>query len=386
MASQICFVVANSLLAHYARWIKHLGGDLTDVGYINGAGVILGIIIRPWLGQWINQFGAKTLWKAGYFLFAVSSLSNLLLVEIGLPIYLARSGLVAGSAIVFSSGLAYITQVAPTIEERKRSGSWGGGFIGMLLGPYLGDWLLGAKIEGISRDRSVFISLFIAATVANIVPTIFLLFLKSPKTKSVKVSNSISDFFSTVRRYWPGAIIGVHFVFGICITVPFVFLASFIDETPLAIGGHSVMGIFFLCYAGWGFALRVILRRLPDQIGSRKVLLFGFVFMTVGMFSYGLVNEARAWLIIMPALMTGTGHSLMYHSMTSLAIEPFPRKYRGTGSALVSMVMDLGILMGATVLGIIGERFGFTWLFFTIGVACGLSVTHYAASRPQNSR
>ena len=54
--------------------------------------------------------------------------------------------------------------------------------------------------------------------------------------------------------------------------------------------------------------------------------------------------------------------------------------------ALVSMVMDLGILMGATVLGIIGERFGFTWLFFTIGVACGLSVTHYAASRPQNSR
>ena len=72
--------------------------------------------------------------------------------------------------------------------------------------------------------------------------------------------------------------------------------------------------------------------------------------------------------------MTGTGHSLMYHSMTSLAIEPFPREYRGTGSALVSMVMDLGILMGATVLGIIGERFGFTWLFFTIGVACGLSV------------
>ena len=221
--------------------------------------------------------------------------SNLLLVEIGLPIYLARSGLVAGSAIVFSSGLAYITQVAPDNRRAEAIGILGaGGFIGMLLGPYLGDWLLGAKIEGISRDRSVFISLFIAATVANIVPTIFLLFLKSPKTKSVKVSNSISDFFSTVRRYWPGAIIGVHFVFGICITVPFVFLASFIDETPLAIGGHSVMGIFFLCYAGWGFALRVILSRLPDQIGSRKVLLFGFVFMTVGMFSYGLVNEARS--------------------------------------------------------------------------------------------
>tara|TARA_B000000557_G_scaffold227503_1_gene198526 strand:+ start:752 stop:1996 length:1245 start_codon:yes stop_codon:yes gene_type:complete len=387
MASQICFVVANSLLAHYARWIEHLGGDLTDVGYINGAGAILGIIIRPWLGQWINQFGAKTLWMAGYFLFAISSLSNLLLVEIGLPIYVARSGLVAGAAVVFSSGLAYITQVAPDNRRAEAIGILGaGGFIGMLLGPYLGDWLLGPKLEGISRDRSVFIALFITATVTNIVPTIFVLFLKSPKTKSVKSANSISDFFSTVGRYWPGAIVGVLFVFGICVTVPFVFLASFIDETPLVIGGYSVMGIFFLCYAGWGFALRVILRRLPDQIGSRKVLLIGFVFMTVGMFSYGLVNETQASVIIAPALMTGTGHSLMYHSMTSLAIEPFPREYRGTGSALLSMVIDLGILMGATVLGIIGEHFGFTWLFLTIGVACGLSATHYAFSRSRSSR
>ena len=387
MASQICFVVANTLLAHYARWIEHLGGDLTDVGYINGAGAILGIVIRPWLGQWINQFGAKTLWMAGYFFFAISSLSNLFLVEIGFPIYLARSGLVAGAAIVFSRGLAYITQVAPDNRRAEAIGILGaGGFIGMLLGPYLGDWLLGAKIEGISRDRSVFTALFITATVANIVPTIFLLFLQSPKTKSVKAANSISDFFSTTRRYWPGAIISVLFVFGICVTVPFVFLASFIDETPLLIGGYSVMGIFFLCYAGWGFALRLMLRRLPDQIGSRKVLLFGFVFMTVGMFSYGLVNEARAWFIVVPALMTGTGHSLMYHSMTSLAIEPFPREYRGTGSALLSMVMDLRILIGAAVLGIIGERFGFTWLFLTIGIACGLSVTHYAFSQPVDSR
>ena len=99
MASQVCFVVANTILAHYARWIEHLGGNLTDVGYINGAGVILGLLIRPWLGQWINRYGAKTLWLIGYLVFASSSLANLLLSDIGLPIYLARSGLLAGSAL-----------------------------------------------------------------------------------------------------------------------------------------------------------------------------------------------------------------------------------------------------------------------------------------------
>jgi MFS family permease len=387
MASQICFVVANTLLAHYARWIEHLGGNLSDVGYINGAGAILGILMRPWLGQWINEFGAKKLWMIGYLIFALSSLGNLLLVDIGLPIYFARSGLVAGAAIVFSSGLAYITQVAPDNRRAEAIGILGaGGFIGMLVGPYLGDWLLGPKLEGISRDRSVFTTLFITATVANIVPTFILLFVQSPKTNTVRAANSISGFLTTTLRYWPGPIVNVLFVFGICITAPFVFLASFVDKTPLIIGDYSVMGIFFLCYGGWGLFLRIAWRRLPDRVGPRKVLIAGLVFMTAGMFAYGIVSEARPWLIIVPALLTGTGHSFMYHSMASLAIEPFPREYRGTGSALLSIVMDSGILIGATTLGIIGERFGFTWLFFTIGIACVLSGTHYALSHASSSR
>ncbi len=79
MASQICFVVANTLLAHYARWIEHLGGNLSDVGYINGAGAILGILMRPWLGQWINEFGAKKLWMIGYLIFGKTFSSRPLL-------------------------------------------------------------------------------------------------------------------------------------------------------------------------------------------------------------------------------------------------------------------------------------------------------------------
>ena len=39
-ASQTCFVGANTLMAHYARWIEFLGGDLRQVGYIMG-------VLRP---------------------------------------------------------------------------------------------------------------------------------------------------------------------------------------------------------------------------------------------------------------------------------------------------------------------------------------------------
>lgn len=382
MASQVCFVVANTILAHYARWIEHLGGNLTDVGYINGAGVILGLLIRPWLGQWINRYGAKTLWLIGYLVFASSSLANLLLSDIGLPIYLARSGLLAGSAIVFSSGLAYISQIAPENRRAEGIGILGAaGFIGMLLGPYLGDWLLGPKVEGAFRDRAVFTNLFLAASIANIVPIIILLFVRSTGERAIHATTSIRGFFSTIKLHWPGPIVGVVFVFGVCITVPFVFLASYIDETPLVIGEHSVMGLFFLCYGGWGFILRVICRRLPDQVGARKVLLAGMAFMSIGMFAFVLVEESRAWMIVTPALLTGTGHSLIYHSMASLAMEPFPRELHGTGSVLVSITLDSGILIGAAVLGLIGEYLGFNWLFSSIGLACLICAIHFGLSR-----
>ncbi len=125
MASQTCFVIANTLMAHYARWIEFLGGDLRQVGSIMGLGAFLGLLLRPWLAQWINRLGARTMWVVGYGVFAASSIANLVLIEIGPMIYILRSSLFVGTAIVFTSGLTYISQTAPIIDVSRRSGSSG---------------------------------------------------------------------------------------------------------------------------------------------------------------------------------------------------------------------------------------------------------------------
>ncbi|MCA9132884.1 MAG: MFS transporter, partial [Planctomycetales bacterium] len=104
--------------------------------------------------------------------------------------------------------------------------------------------------------------------------------------------------------------------------------------------------------------------------GPRRVLLAGMTIMALGMFSFALVTASRPALIILPALLTGTGHSLMFHTMTSLTIAPFPTAVRGTASALALMMLDLGTFAGAPILGVIGEHFGFTALFASIGGFC----------------
>ncbi|RMF40567.1 MAG: hypothetical protein D6753_11465, partial [Planctomycetota bacterium] len=45
---QTCFVIAHSLMAHYARWVEFLGGNLTQVGWVMGSGAAVSLIARPW--------------------------------------------------------------------------------------------------------------------------------------------------------------------------------------------------------------------------------------------------------------------------------------------------------------------------------------------------
>jgi MFS family permease len=291
LASQTCFVIANTLMAHYARWIDHLGGSVRQVGWIMGAGAVLGVIVRPWMGQWINRLGSRTMWLIGFGIFSIGSFCNLLLADLNPTIYVLRSCLVLGAAIVFASSLTYITQTTPPHRHTEAIGILGvGGFLGMLLGPVLGDLFLSAE-----RTRGNFAMLFIAAGLGCIVPAFLVCFLRAPPGQSPKSAVRLMDFIRTTRRNWPGTILMVDLAFGVCMTVPFVFLASYIDQASLKISGISLIGLFFWCYAGWGLTVRVLLRRMPERIGRRKVLLAGMVFMSIGMFCFVLVDNSSSF-------------------------------------------------------------------------------------------
>ena len=287
MASQTCFVIANTLMAHYARWIEFLGGDLRQVGSIMGLGAFLGLLLRPWLAQWINRLGARTMWVVGYGVFAASSIANLMLIEIGPMIYILRSSLFVGTAIVFTSGLTYISQTAPDHRRVEAIGIFGiGGFLGMLIGPFLGDLFLS------QREWNNFAVLFVVAAIANILPAIGLFFLRPTDSEGTNSSLRLREFVKVARWHWPGMILLVDLTFGVCMSGPFIFVASFVDGAALQTGRVSVIGLFFLCYAGMGITVRLSSRRLPDRIGARKVLLVGMLFMAAGMLCFGLVSAA----------------------------------------------------------------------------------------------
>lgn len=370
------------MLAHYARWITFLEGNVVHVGWIMGAAPVVGLLARPWIGQWIDRFGARQTWLVGYLLFGLGTLSNLLLTELSPLIYVCRSVNMLGAAFVFSSSLAYITHLAPIERRTEAIGVLGcGGFLGIILGPLLGDLIL------TDRDRTDFVILFLTSASLLIVPTLLLLLL--PDKRAVERSDEFSfrDFTETSLQYWPGSIALVQMAFGVCMAVPFFFMARFVDELGESLESgfqESALSWFFVCYAGCGLTVRLASRRMPDRVGRRKVLLAGCATMGCGMVTFARIDPGNPWLpLITSALICGTGHALMFHTATALFLEKFPSEKRGVGSALSLMVMDAGMICGAPLLGIIADRAGYDAVFLTVAVICfGAGMVYTVASIP----
>ena len=102
--------------------------------------------------------------------------------------------------------------------------------------------------------------------------------------------------------------------------------------------------------------------------------------MSLGMLSFLMVDPDHATLIVVPALLCGTGHSLMYHTCTSLFLDTFPSNVRGAGSGLSMVALDLGSIGGAQLLGEVAHRMGYGVLFVIVAGITLTSASVYAIS------
>jgi MFS family permease len=380
--SNLLFVTANTLLAHFARWVTFLDGDKRDIGWIMGVGAVSAVLLRAWIGGWIDRIGPRRTWAVGNCLFIVTTLGYLALDDLGPAIYLLRVVNVLATAIVFTSILVYMSHTVHPTRLVEAIGSMGAaGFMGMMIGPLTG----GILLDGATRSYDDFVRLF--GTVAGLafLGLISLVLVRPVPPHPDAQQTAFFHYLQTVRRHWPGSILIISMTFGVCMAVPFGFLVEFIDAAglePIALGPLRInpMGTFFLIYASWGLFLRIILRRLPERIGRRRQVALGMVFMAAGMLCYPLVDHTR--LLVLPALLCGTAHSLTFHTMTGLVMQSFPSELRGVGAALALMALDGGMVCGGPLLGQVAYYAGYSAMFTCIAAICSAAVVVFWITIP----
>ncbi len=360
----LCFIMANALMVHFARWVAFLGGDEVTIGWIMGIGAVSGVLVRPLLGRWIDRLGARSIWATGYVLFAVVSLTFLTVDRVGPWIFFLRALLMCAPAMIFISTLAYLTHTTAPDRLAESIGTFGAsGFMGIAMGPWLGDMLLaGSQVD---RSSTQFTMLFlIAAGLMLLGLTLIPLLRADPPHPEARAA----PYFQSLRRYWPGPMLMVCFVFGCFITLMFNFLTRFAD-----VRGLSQVGFwFFTTYGVVALVTRVGLRKLPEQIGNARQVRLGLLVMAAGLFCFWGVSIPAG--LMLPAALCGLAHSLIFHPMMSMVVSRFPNHLRGTGSATAFIALDGGVVLGSPVLGFTADTLGFAAMFGLVAVLCLLVI------------
>jgi MFS family permease len=278
---------------------------------------------------------------------------------------------------MFTSSIVHIQHGVPAARRTELIASLGSsGFVGMVIGSQLGDFIYYSAPEGRLSHMAMLGSSF----GLGLVYLILVLFLTRRDTH-VRPQETPA-IHRLVFKYWPGMIVLVGLMMGVGLTATTIFLTRFATEQ-----GLKGVGTYFTGYAVSAFIFRVMSRRWTDTVGQHRMVLYGLTGQCIGFALLGFVT--REWHFIPPAVLIGFGHALLFPVVVSVGSGVFPPNYRGTGTTLVLGSTELGSLISAPLLGSLINTFkadyGYYPLFLLTSAMAGVVAVVYsltAARRP----
>lgn len=345
-------VLANALTFRFAELIHYLGGSEQVAGDIVAAALTLSVIVRLSVSHVIDDYGTRRMWILGSLLYVAGCVMFLQAHELSWWLYAARMAFVVGLTTMFACSVTHIQNHVPPQRRTEIIGNLGSsGFIGMVLGSNLGDWILRVVPDG----RPQFLALFGGAALLGL--CYLGIVLAITRGQQHWVEHPSPPAYKLLVRHWPGAVVAVALLMGLGITVTTVFFTRF--ATSQGIDG---IGLFFTGYAISAFCFRIAVQNWGRTIGRHWMLVRGLLGHAVGHLM--LAFATQSWQFILPSIVCGFGHALLFPGVVSLGAGAFPKQARGSGTAIILGFVDGGSVLFAPLLGRIIVNYDFQTMFF----------------------
>lgn len=337
--ANFAMVAGNALTFRFAELVAYLGGSEETTGQIVRIGILGAIASRLFLGQLLDHYGTCRVWLLSTVIFGAGCFGFLFCRDISWLIYVCRIGFAVGVAGMSTAAILHIqNQVAPDRRTEVIGNFGSSGFVGLVSGTQIGDLIF----QMARTPEQKFTILFgLAGGLSLIYLILVLLIMRGHIHDRPKKTPPLHRL---VFRFWPGAIVLVAVFMGVGLTVTTVFLTRM--TTYRSLGG---IGTFFLGYCGCAFLFRVAASGWSRVVGRHWLVILGLVGHGVG--HIVLAFATRQWQLIPAAIACGFGHALLFPSVVSLGTAPFPREFRGTGTAIILGFTELGIAASAPFLG-----------------------------------
>jgi len=337
----MAIMMAIAVLYRYSDYVKVLGGNETDLGWIVGVGMVGSLVMRLAQGVCIVRIGARQVWFWSVVVFCVACFAHRLIETVhGPAVYVLQVIFRSAVAGMFGASITYVSTRVPISRVAEVIGMLGtSGFLGMLGGTLIGDYVVFGDSK-IGREHVD--AMFDAAGILGVISCVFAWLATRGEVRPVKRRQP--PLFWLLRRYHSGVLMLVAVGVGIGINLPTAYLRPFTES--LHIGGIM---LFFWVYAPTAFITRFLTRRAPEEIGIRPMVIIGLACLALSVVLYLVVSST--WHLIIPGLLAGFAHAFLFPSVTGGGSTSFPARYRGIGVTVMLAMYDLGNLIGAPMAG-----------------------------------
>ncbi len=329
-------------------YVIDIDGSETAVGLLMGLFTFCSVILRPLQGRNLNRRGRKRLLVAGTAVYAAAGLGLLFLPSLPLVfIFRAIQGFGWGAFLLAFNTLTL--DLAPTGRRGETLGLMGiAPPFSLAVAPVLGEHL---RIT----TESNYLLLFFIASLAAILAFLMAVIFREPKLE--KGEDKKTPLLSG-RVLFPSLII-FFMTFN---------LGSILTFLPLLgeVRNIQAVGYFFTLFALTAAVSRPLAGRLSDRLGRSRVFLPSLVLASVALAMIALANSELH--LLLSAFILGIGFGSAHSSVMAMAADRLPIMERGVGMATFTASFDLGIVVGASTLGILLNWFDFTAVFFLCAV------------------
>ena len=348
----LMFTSMYILLPTLPVYAKSIGGSETVAGLIVGLFTFAAVLVRPFSGNLLDSKGRKAVLISGIIIFLVSAASYTwaYLVWVLLALRMVH-GLGWGATTTAAGTVA--SDVIPAVRRGEGMGYYGiSSTIAMSVGPALG---LGI-IAHYSFQRLFLISVLFAA--AGLVIALFINYegmngkasdSSTQKTGGTKPKGVIIEksaiapslvLFFTALSY--GGIV--------------TFLKPYADFR-----GIENIGPFFTVYALVLLFSRPVMGKMADKYGAGLLLVPGTLAIAAALLT--LMQASSMTVFLLAAVLYGLGFGAVQPVLNALVISLAPPERRGAANATFFSAMDLGIGLGAVILGAISEWAGYSLMY-----------------------
>ena len=335
-------------------YVINLGGSQAEAGLVSGIIAFTALLFRPFMGWLTDAWRRRPLVLIGTSCYGLASVVYLLAGSIPF-LLLGRFVHGVGLCCYTTAANAYVADIAPLRRRGEAMGLFSAAqAVGLIIGPVVGFLLIGTF---------GFQHLFYFAGGLALTAFLFSFFTRE-RRKTSEIKHQPWSPRTGIVAIESLPVAWMALCMGMALGATGAFIAIFAQPR-----GLQNPGVYFMIQAVALLVGRTFAGRFADRHGRAAVILPGIILMTISLLMLPLANGVPYFLI--SATLFGFGFGIAQPATMALLIDRVRPERRGLAVGTYFIGYDSGISIGAILLGMVSQHWGFS-VMWLLGAACTL--------------